>query len=195
MIGEKQRIHINTALEKLIPLLEKGWGLNSKDYVLVDEFSYVLQGYDVKATEIESGHLDLYVNPLKLPWEDRTERSIVPPTKGGYMDEWSNFMQETGYSLDMLRAKPEILQIPTIDYKLPNGTQIRLMRVFEMTEAFVEQTLMHYSIEDVGEDKIKEWLNKLEIIKEAAEKKKDTKLSKFCELKLVKSRNKWKDFL
>lgn len=194
MADKKHRLHINTALEKLVFLFGK-WGLDNKDYVLVDEFAYVLQGYDVKATEVKSGHLDVYVNPLKLPWEDKKERSIIPPIKGGYMDEWADFMKETGYNLDMLRAKPEILQIPTTEHSLSNEKKFRLMLVFEMTKAFVQQTIMHYSLNDVGEDKIREWVDKLGIIKEAAEKNKDKRLSEFCELKLAESKKKWKDIL
>ena len=194
MADEKHRLPVNTALEELVSLLSK-WGLGPEDYMLVDEFAYVLQKYDVKATEVESGHLDVYVNPQKLPWKDKKERSIIPPLKGGYMDKWTDFMQETGYSLDMLKAKPKILQIPTVEHRLPNGKSIRLMRVFEMTKAFVQQTLMHYSLEEVGEDKIREWIDKLGIIKEAAEKKKDNKLSELCTRKLIESKKKWRDVL
>jgi len=188
--SSSERLPLQKALEKLSSSFNK-WGLATKDYVLVDEFAYVLQGYEVKANEVESGHIDVYVNPDVLPWKDKGERSIIPPKDSIYMNGWVDFMQETGYSLDMLRATPAIFQIPTVNFTLPNGSEIKLMRAFEMTEAFVQQTLMHYSLEDVGKEKIIEWINKLKIIKSAAEKKNDKKLAEFCSIKLTETKIKW----
>jgi len=194
VIERNSRLPINRTLDKLLSLLEK-WDVGEKNCVLVDEFAYVLQGYDVRGPEVKSGHLDLYVNPKVLPWKDKGERSIIPPKDSSYMDDWADFMQETKHGLDMLRAEPEILQIPTVNYKLPSGKTIRLMRAFEMTKAFVKQTIMHYSLEDVGEDKIREWIDKLELIKEAARKKENTRLVEYCQVQLIKAKDKWKEIL
>jgi len=101
----------------------------------------------------------------------------------------------TGYGLDMLRAKPEFLTNPTVKLSLPNGNIINLMRAYEMTKLFVEQTIMHYSLEDVGQDKIREWINKLVLIKNASLKKGDDILAGFCEDKLAESRKKWSRIL
>jgi len=111
------------------------------------------------------------------------------------MDDWINFMQKTGYSLDMLRAGPQILAIPSVVYPLPSGGYIRLMRAYEMTEAFIKFTLMHYSLSDVGKEKIKEWLAKLELIQKAAEKKKDKKTARLCQDKLVECQKRWQEVL
>ena len=189
-----ERVSLVEALEEIYNLFNK-WGLSTKDYILVDEFAYVLQGYDVKGTEVESGHLDVYVNPEPLPWEVKKERSVIPPRDSIYMNDWINFMQRTGYSLDMLRAKPEIFKVPSVNHTLPNGNFIQMMRAYEMTEAFVQQTVMHYSLEEVGKEKIVEWVDKLEIIRKAAEKKKDSKLAKLCEDRLVESRKRWEGTL
>jgi len=189
-----KEISINIALEKLYSLFS-GWGLRSEDFVLVDEFAYLLQGYEVVATEVANKHLDVYVNPQQLSWKDKGERSIIPPRDSREMDDWIDFMQETGYSLDILRAKGGILQIPSVDYPLPSGSSIRLMKVYEMTETFVEQTLMHYSLSDVGEEKIKEWLAKLNLIQKAAKKKNDEKTAKLCGDKLVLCQERWRAVL
>jgi hypothetical protein len=189
-----ERVSLVEALQEIYNLFNK-WGLSTKDYVLVDEFAYFLQGYDVKATEVESGHLDVYVNPAPLPWKAKEERNIIPPKDSTCMDDWIGFMQKTGYSLDMLRAKPEILKIPSVNHVLPNGDSIQVMRVYEMTEAFVQQTIMHYSLVDVGKEKILEWMNKLEMIGEVAGKRQDSKLAKLCKDKLAESRCKWKNIL
>jgi hypothetical protein len=185
-----ERIPLVEALEGVCSLFNK-WGVDTKNYILVDEFAYVLQGYDVEGTEVESGHLDVYVNPQSLPWAVKEERSIVPPKDSIYMADWTAFMQTTGYGLDMLRAKPEIFEAPSIIHVLPSRNTVQTMRAYEMTEAFVQQTIMHYSLEDVGKEKIIEWVNKLEIIRGAAEKKNDGRLAKLCEDKLVESRKKW----
>jgi hypothetical protein len=189
-----ERIPLEDALDKLVGLFAD-WNLNKEDYVLVDEFAYLLQGYEVRGTEVESGHLDVYVNPKKLPWKDKKERSIIPPKDSSEIVSWASYMEKTGYGLDMLRAKGNILQTPTLDYVLPSGKSIRLMKAYEMTEAFVEQTLMYYSLKDVGEEKIREWITKLKLIQKAAEKKNDSKTVKFCKDKLIECQEKWRDVL
>lgn len=189
-----ERISLTEALQEIYNLFNR-WGLSTKDYVLVDEFAYLLQEYDVKATEVESGHLDVYVNPVPLPWKVKEERSVIPPKDSIYMDDWLTFMQKTGYSLDMLRAKPEILKIPSVSYAVLNGNSIQIMRAYEMTEAFVQQTLMHYSLEEVGKEKILEWMDKLEMIRKVAEKKKDSRLARLCKDRLAESRGKWESLL
>ncbi|MDP3994789.1 MAG: hypothetical protein Q8P91_03080 [bacterium] len=187
---QKNRLPLTETLEKLDALF-KSWGLSNKDFVLVDEFAYVLQGYEISGPEVESGHIDVYTNPDSLPWLVKKERSIIPPKDSEFMNDWTMFMQETGYGLDMLRADPEIFNIHTIDFRLPNGKFIELMRAFEMTNAFVRQTLMHYSLEDVGKEKISEWLSKLDLIRKAAIKKGDTKLAGFCVEKIKECGEKW----
>lgn len=189
-----EKVSLVKALETLHNLFNK-WGVQAKGYILVDEFAYLLQGYEVIATEVESGHLDVYADPQQLPWKDKGERSIIPPKDSRQMEDWVNFMQRTGFSLDILRAKPEILERPSVNYPLPSGGFIRLMKAYEMTEAFVEQTLMHYSLSDVGKEKIKEWVDKLKLIQEAAEKKNDEKTAKFCKDKLIECQKKWQDIL
>ena len=102
-------------------------------------------------------------------------------------------MQSTRYGLDILRARPEFLKIPVVEEKLLNGKVVNLMRAFEMTGLFVNQTIMYYSLEDVGVDKIKEWVNKISLIKKAALKKGDNKLAEFCDQQLIVSKQKWSE--
>lgn len=172
-----KKIPIDVALEKLYSLLMMSWGLAGNNFVVVDEYAYMLQGYDVRGPEVKTGHLDVYVDPRSVPWLDKGERSIIPPKDGSYMDQWENFMEETGYGLDLLRASPEILVVPVVKHVLPSGNKIRLMRAFEMTNLFVQQTIMRYSLEDVGEEKVREWMSKLVGL---------------CKIKLEESRIKWK---
>jgi len=195
MSPSAERLPIEAALVKLHSLLTTTWKIPQNQYVLVDELAYNLQGYKIKGPEMKGGHIDVYVNPVTIPWPDKGERSIIPPKDSQQMKDWTNFMTSTGYGLDMLRAKPEFLIIPTVNYKLQGDLAINLMRAFEMTKLFVEQTIMYYSLDDVGPDKMREWINKLGLIKEAALKMDDKALAEFCDEKISASKEKWSGIL
>ena len=166
---------IKGALVKLKKLLQS-WGLSEEDYVLVDEFAYLLQGYNLEGPEIKNNHLDLYVFPDNLPWKVRPERSTFPPFDSKYSRQYEEFMKDIGFALDLLVADALILDSDRIHYKLPNSETFPLMELVDMTEQFVHHTLLHYSLEDVGEDKIKEWYKKLRKIQSLAREKQNKKL-------------------
>lgn len=191
MIINKKRVGIDKALQELGALMSD-WGLNNDQYVLVDEFAYVLQGYEAIGTEVKTGHLDVYVNPNLLPWKDKNKRSIIPSKESKHMKDWIKFMDKTGYALDILKASRETFDIPTVEYEFAKNRKIKLMRAYEMTNAFVEQTLLHYSLEDVGEEKISEWLEKLGLIEKAAVKKKYYRIAKLCRVKHKEALTRWK---
>jgi hypothetical protein len=185
---------LNSVLPKVVLLMEN-WGIESKDYILVDEFAYIINGYNVTASEVASNHLDLYINAKSVPWEDKGERSVIPPVNSTYFGQYENFMKKTGFGLDLLSAEEGILQIPSINYHLSNKKFIKVMKAFEMTEAFVKQTIMHYSLEDVGKEKIVEWISKLGVIGNAAERKGDKKLVSFCNRKITESNERWEGII
>lgn len=187
----KELIPLDQALDKMLGLFDR-WGLKAKDWVMVDEFAYRLQGYDVSGPEVEEGHIDVYLNPTACPWPVKAERSIIPPLAGGFTDQWISFMEQTGYGLDLLRAKPEFLSLPRKTFQLSDGKLVQLMRAKEMTTLFVEQTIMHYGLQEVDEQKIKQWINKLLVIRDAALKRGDAPLAKFCQDKFEESKIKWK---
>jgi len=87
-LPRKERLPIEIALLKLHSLLTDVWKIDEVEYVLVDELAYVLQGYEVLGTEMESGHIDVYVNPTVVPWLDKGERSIIPPKDSQQMNDW-----------------------------------------------------------------------------------------------------------
>lgn len=169
------------------------WGLKPSDWVVVDEIAYVLQGYEVIAKEMETCHLDTYVDISKLPWEPSRERSVIPPAKSSFFKDYCHFMEESGFGLDILATTPEdtILQQPMVNYELPNGKRIQLMEATAMTRQFWEKTLMHYSLEDVGAEKVEEWFAKLELIRRVAFNKGEKRLAKECQEMLVKAQERW----
>jgi hypothetical protein len=122
---EQDAIPERPEIEQALVSLEKmyaNWGLRPNDWVVVDEIAYVLQGYKVVAEEMKTRHLDCYLDVTKLPWKPSKERSIIPPAKSSYFDDYCHFMEETGFGLDMLTTSPEdtIFQQPMVDYELPN---------------------------------------------------------------------------
>ena len=190
------KIEIEQALVDLQEMFNK-WGLTSDDYVLVDEIAYVLQGYEVIGEEMKTRHLDTYININKLPWQTSKERSIIPPADSNFFEDYCMFMETTGFGLDMLATASDdsIFQQPMINYELPNNKTIRLMEASAMTRQFWQKTLMHYSLEDVGSDKVKEWLAKLELIGGVALKKGETQLTTDCQEMLGEARERWKKVL
>lgn len=190
------KIEIEQALVDLQEMFNK-WGLTSDDYVLVDEIAYVLQGYEVIGEEMKTRHLDTYININKLPWQTSKERSIIPPADSNFFEDYCGFMKITGFGLDMLATTSDdsILQQPMINYELPSNKTIQLMEVSAMTRQFWQKTLMHYSLEDVGNDKVKEWLAKLELIGGVALKKGETQLATDCQEMLGEARERWKKVL
>ncbi len=169
------------------------WGLRATDWIVVDEIAYVLQGYEVIAREMETRHLDVYVDVTKLPWEPSKERSIIPPSDSEYFNEYCRFMKTTGFGLDMLATSPgdTILQQPVVNYVLPNKKSVRLMEAVAMTKQFWQKTLMHYSLEDVGIDKVEEWLAKLRLIQEVAQRKGKSAMAEDCQEMLKQARKRW----
>lgn len=191
---ERNKIPEKPEIEEALINLEKmyqGWGLKSKDWVIVDEMAYVLQGYPVIGEEMKTRHLDTYVDGNKLPWTPKAERSTIPPINSQYMNQYSEFMQRTGFGLDMLVAVPGVLEEKSVNYQLPYRRKVRLMEARAMTRQFFKQTLMRYSIKDVGPEKIKEWVDKLGLIRKAAFHREDTQLADDCQKMLAKARKKW----
>lgn len=140
---------------------------------------------------MKTRHLDTYVDGNKLPWTPKAERSTIPPVNSQYMNQYSKFMQKTGFGLDILVAVPEVLEEKSVNYQLPDRRKVRLMEARAMTRQFFKQTLMHYSLEDVGPEKIKEWIDKLALIGKVAFSKNDKQLARECQEMLAEARKKW----
>lgn len=60
---------------------------------------------------------------------------------------------------------------------------------------FAERTILRYSREFAGEDKIREWFDKLHCIEEAAEKVGRKDLARACEKYIKQSEEKWRPLL
>ena len=185
---------IETALIKVSKIFRR-WGPTNQDWVVVDEIAYFLQGYEVMGKEMQTRHLDIYVDTEKLPWHPSVERSIIPPPNSRFFEKYTEFMKDSGFGLDMLKKAPGIFEQPVVLYKLKNGNEVQLMEVGAMTRQFWEKTLMHYSLEDVGEEKVREWLDKLKLIRTAAIKRENRILADDCSRMIVEAQKRWSHIL
>ncbi len=173
-------------LESVLEKLEKmfnSWNLTINDWVLVDEFAYNLQGYDVIGEEVKTKHIDVLVNKNKWPFKTKESmRTMFWKDEKSY-NQYKEFMRETGYKLDILFCDVDDEQeVKTnfILHTLPNSRKIRIKKALEMTSGMYKYTLGRYSEKDVGEKKIKEWKEKYKIILRAAMEKNNTELVKVC---------------
>ncbi len=179
-----ERTEIDGALEHLVSLYE-GWGLNPQtDWVLMDEFAMLLQGYNVKGLELATRHLDTFVNTAKLPWTPRDavrSRMTIPPRESPQLQQYSQFMTTTRFGLKIHQAGEEVSEFPCDSHILPSGKAIRLWKPLPFLESFYPDTLLRFTAAEVGPTKIQEWEAKLQLIKEAAVEASDQALAELAE--------------
>ncbi len=179
-----ERIEIDTALESLVSLYD-GWGLDPQtDWLLMDEFAMLLQGYKVEGSELAIRELDTFVDLKKLPWKPKVAidgRMTIPPPETEQMQEYLQFGNTTGFGLKIHLAREGYLESPCDSYILPSGKEIRLWKPIYFLEKFYEDTLLRWTTEDVGAYKIREWEAKLHLIKEAALEANDQPLTQLAD--------------
>ncbi len=179
-----EKAEIDTALEGLVNLYDR-WELNPKtDWVLVDEFAMLLQGYKIYGEELSERHLDTFVSLRKLPWipqDPIATRQTVPPAYSEHVKEYNHFMKSTGFGLKIHLAEQYFLQLPCNMYSLPSGIEIRLLQPLPFLQEFYKNTLLTFTVEHVGEAKTREWERKLVLIREAALESNDQPLAQLAE--------------
>jgi len=170
---------IKDVLEKVYKLYV-GWGLIRDNWVLVDEYAFLLQGYDVKANEVRTRHIDTLIEKESWPWHVYNGFRGIPPIDSKAWREYEEFRKETGHELDFLIGDEEMVRRPRTIYKLPNGKEIWVMKPLEMVKLLYQYALKRLSKIDVGKEKLNEWWEKVKIIKIAAIKKGDEILAEYC---------------
>jgi hypothetical protein len=141
------------ALESLDSMLRR-WNV---EYVLVDAYALRLQGYDVK----KGGHINTLVDSSTIPWPVENPHEAFPPRGSVYFEEYRRFV-EAESPLHMIPYSPDQLdELPTIRYYLPNRNPIRVGKPSESTSLFAAE-IKQYSIQDIGGEKIRDWLDKIE---------------------------------
>lgn len=179
-------MQIKKTLEKLNNLFQK-WGLEKDDWSLVGEWALRLRGYDIQPRK---GHIDIQVNRRKLPWKVRPgEDSTIPPKNSREFQVFKEFVRQTrfGPHLIPLPLDPCGMGVIVKDstfYSLPDKNKIRIekpkaqiIQRVKILKSYVKQGVW-------DEKKIKRWLDYFQLVKKAAEKKKDEKLIRACQLAL-----------
>jgi phosphohistidine swiveling domain-containing protein len=180
-------MRLKRALEKLKELFGK-WGLSEDDWVLIADYAFRLQGYNVKVRE---GHLNVMINEEKLPWKVSLKTktiSIFPPKNSKEAKQYEEWMKTTKFDTDLIpvssKEMKEILR-NSILYTLPNGEKIRVMKPLAMLKK-MEEHLKHCTEEEAGKEKGAYLLEHVEDCRRAAIEKGDEKLTKECERILAK---------
>jgi len=158
-------------LEKLEELLSS-WGVG---WVLADAYGLRLQGYNVKKRK----HINALVDNSKLDWIAKATHEAFPPRGSTYLDDYFNFIEKAA-PLHLIPYTPSQLKGIFFTYELPNKKKIKVGKPAESVKVFGEEIKQH-DIEELGEDKIKEWLEKIEYWKEIAKEQKDKEFEERCE--------------
>ena len=177
-------------LEKLEELL-RGWGLSKNDWVFTGEYAWGLQGYKFKPRK---GHLDIFVDRKKLPWEvGKLDASAFPPKNSLELKQLRKFIKRTKFAPHFLPLPIGTAKWQTIEkkvrqaqlYTLPNKRKIRIHIVSKLLKDRAE-VLLKTGIHIWDEPKIRRWLKDFNLFKRFAEKKNDKKTIKICERVLEK---------
>ncbi len=158
-------------LEELERLLSD-WGV---DWVLVGAYGLRVQGYNVKKRR----HINVLVNNSGLAWIAKAKHEAFPPRGSRYFDDYFDFIEKAA-PLHLIPYSPNQLKGIFFTFKLPNRRRIKVGKPAESVKVFGEE-IRQYHIGELGEDKIKEWLEKIKHWKEIAKEQKDKEFEESCE--------------
>jgi phosphoenolpyruvate synthase/pyruvate phosphate dikinase len=161
------------ALEKLGDMF-KEWGLGINDWVLIAHYALRFQGYKVK---LRRGHFNTIVDKSKLPWKIGEGYEIFPPKGSRWAREFSHWMKLTSFDTDLIIHSPQKLKEiieDTILYQLPNKKRVRILTMRGSLK-ILDEYLVHCKEEEVGEEKGRYLLKRLEDMCRAAKEKGDSK--------------------
>lgn len=181
----------------------RGWGLGEEDYLLICELAFNLTGVPVVASHIReflSGGplpVEVYVDAEKYQGPKVPEEIVGHPYKITLpAKEAFKFAKAHNLSIEhfiILDEKARSASAQVVD--LGEGKRIRAMRPLPNLAFFAERTILRYSKDFAGEEKIREWFDKLLQIKKAAESAGHLDLVEACDRYIDQSRKKWGSIL
>lgn len=168
-------------LESLKPRLGRfiqeklnSWGLGFNDIRLVDEAAFGYTGIPIYGPELartEQGwnpHIDfgvredLYTGP-KSEKEKHPLKILIPP--GVY----SKISAEYGLDIqDLIKGRLEFFALPTVSVDL-DGIKVLVPEPAPHIKEFAAETLLNYSLEQVGERKLREWFEKVKAVRDVGQ--------------------------
>lgn len=179
------------------------WGVGWKDCIFVGEVAFNLSGIPVVASHIReflNGNpllIEVYVDPVKYKGPRVAPELVQHPYKIKIpVDDTYKLSKRYGINMEhLLIADEKALRVPTLTVDLGEGKFCQVMEPLVSLRFFAERTILRYSLKFAGEDKIKEWFEKLQRIKEAADKVGNSELATECEKYITQSREKWGSLL
>lgn len=201
-LGKELQNSIKEKVELALDQLSK-WGLGWKDCIFVGEVAFNLAGIPVVASHIEeflAGDalpIEVYVDPAKYKGPRVAPELVQHPYKIKIpVDDAYKISKRHRFNMEhLLIADEKALKAPTLTVDLGEGKSCRVMEPLANLRFFAERTILRYSVKFAGEDKIKEWFEKLQRIKEVAVKVENSELAGECEKYIIQSREKWGSLL
>jgi hypothetical protein len=195
-------------LERIKPTLAKfftkrvygEWELNKEDVRLVDEVGFGLTGIPVYGPEIiqEIPHIDIAVieNAYKGPKsnvQDHPIKILFPrdPETGNYLKEEIFRVDKLDVD-DLIKGKSEFFKLPTIEVGLEGDVTALVPEPASHVEYFASDTILFYTENQVGEDKLREWFIKLLMIRDVAKVRNSESVQEKSKEMVFKSKVRWR---
>ncbi len=203
LLSPKEQLNI---LERLKPNLGKffqemvygEWKLQKNDVRLVDEIGFGLTGVPIYGPEISRNwpHVDIavrrdkYMGPRSI---QEHPRKIIFPMERGKQEEYlpSRIGQKYGIAVDDLLKEEDIFNLPSIEVDLA-VVPVLVPEPVAHVGTFAAHTILSYSVEQAGEDKIREWFLKLKMLRDSSQALKRIDVQNAAETAITQSIERWK---
>lgn len=166
------------------------WGLGQEDILLVDEAGFSYTGIPIFGPELLSDqvHIDIAVredkytgpksgveHPIKIPLPALVVQEISEEYRIGV---WDLIKGRNFFSLPT-----QTVSFGSIDVLIPEPVS--------HVRAFAEDTILRYTKDQVGEEKIREWYEKLHMIREVSHKLCKFDVEEVAKEMIERSRERW----
>lgn len=197
-ISPEEQIQVLEALKPKIGRFVKeklySWGLGQKDILLVDEAGFGYTGIPIYGPELRAAtdwgkaHIDIAVREsLYTGPRGKVEHPLkitLPPTV------IQDISTEYGIGVwDLIKGR-NFFELPTQTVRL-GDTEVLVPEPVSHVRAFAHDTILYYSLEQVGQDKILEWFDKLNMIRNISRAMCKPEVMATAEEMIAASLNRW----
>jgi hypothetical protein len=192
----------NELLESVRPRLGRfieeklyGWGLEESDILLLDEVGLGFSGIPIFGSEMQQSdggefvHIDIAIREEKYtgPVSNQIHPIKILLPLATYTDIYHNY----GIGVEDFIKGRNFFDLPTISIDLC-GTSVNVPEPALHVEAFAKDTILFYPLSLESELKIKEWFDKLKLIKEVSESLGRQDVRSSADWAIEKSIERWK---